>query len=167
MTALVLGMEEEGEDAATDGDDEEWCSVSSSSSPRLFRCSPGGMKEDCLYCAAGREQDAVQNAIAKEYDRLLQQNSSTGEPLAPSEVVERLVEAVQEGLGYDGRQKSEAPLLDVWVFRRRRRKRSEGANSKAVDSDSIICFTGVGDDESFDKVKAFLNSRQQRESEQQ
>ena len=100
----------------------------------------------------------MQNAIAKEYDRLLQQNSSIGEPLAPSEVVERLVEAVQEGLGHDRRPESDAPKLDVWVFRRRR-KRSGGANSKAVDSDSI-CFTGVGDAESFAKVKAFYDSRQ-------
>ena len=101
VTALVLGMDSDGEE----DDDKEECS---SSSPRLFRCSPGGMKEDCLYCAAGKEQDLVQDAIANEYDRLLQlqqQQQQSGSLLSPSEVVERLVKAVQEGLGYDNRQR--------------------------------------------------------------
>ena len=143
LTALVLGLDGSGPVVL----------------PRLFRCNSGGGKEDCLFAAAGREQEAVENAIANEYERLLQlQQQSEGSSLSPSEVVQRLVEAIQKGLGHDSRRRTgeDVPKLDVWVFRR-----SEGGSEEV----GATCFTGVGDSESFTRVKAFFDS--DPESEQQ
>jgi len=119
--------------------------------PRIMRCSAGGIQEDCLFCAAGREHEAVQNCIAKCYDKL-QSCSSAGE------AVELLVEAVREGLGQQGTSDhaaTETPLkLDVWMFR------------KSGDESMVkpVCLTGVSDSESLAKAKSFLASQDNREA---
>jgi len=119
--------------------------------PRIMRCSAGGIQEDCLFCAAGREHEAVQNCIAKCYDKL-QSCSSAGE------AVELLVEAVREGLGQQGTSghaATETPLkLDVWVFR------------KSGDASTLkpVCLTGVSDSESLAKARSFLASQDNTET---
>lgn len=109
--------------------------------PQLYRCSTGGVLEDCLYCAAGHAQEAVQSSIAKYYNEL--QNHC----LSLSEAIEVLVCAVHEGLGYDQTMTEEAPKLDVWCMRKQ---------EAFVDA---FCLSGVVDAKSFEKIQDFLTTR--------
>lgn len=131
VTALILG-----------GSD-------SSNERRLFRCSAGGIQEDCLYCTAGKDEDSIMAALAKRYEKLVATQDN------PADVVEGLVAAVQDGLGYKPKKRrkdenDDGLLLDVWVFRPDDSKRGK------IDT---TCFIGVavGDKESMAKVRGFFS----------
>ena len=141
VTALVLGHEHE---------------------PRLFRCSAGGIREDCRYCAAGQQHAAVQAALAKCYDPWASfvAEKNIGASGWHYEIVERMVRAVQEGLGFKVARKSiwkkwrndeDRVAVSVWVFP----KPLSSTNDGKYHHHQPICFTGIVDDESMSRVQAF------------
>lgn len=55
-TAIVVGIDLSSSATAASGES------------RVFRSDPGGILEDCLYCAAGKDNDKLMNQVAKQYD---------------------------------------------------------------------------------------------------
>jgi 20S proteasome alpha/beta subunit len=119
------------------GGNEPASSTSSSDPPlRLFRVSPGGSMEDCLYAAAGKGAASVMKTLADRYGRELREANA-------AEAVKRLVQVVQ-----DATENKEA-CMDVWCFQ---------------PGEAATCFTSVGTDETMKRVASHFATDQPKES---
>jgi len=76
----------------------------------LFRTDPGGILEDCLYCAAGKHQDKIMNRLADRCDDEFLTANST-------KIVSELVACVK------GDDKKVDSLVDVWILEPDARRR--------------------------------------------
>jgi 20S proteasome alpha/beta subunit len=122
--------------------------------PRLYRCSPGGVQEDCLYCSAGQSETQILKALQERYEHLVEQTNTAAHDDDVA-VIEGLVAAVRDGLGLKNTKtrrdntNDASPTLDVWVFRPDANKRG-----KTV----ATCFTGICDEESLAKMRAHYSN---------
>ena len=134
--------------------------TTTSMEPRLFRCQAGGIREDCRYCAMGQASGMVQAAVADCYETLAVATTPADVPWH-YEIVTRLVQAVQQGLGQvvlqdHGHSNDENDCLEmsVWVFPK---PLSVGHNNCQP-----ICFTGIRDAESLTRVQTFWTAQQSK-----
>jgi 20S proteasome alpha/beta subunit len=86
LTAMVIGMDPQRDHAA-----------------RLYRTDPGGILEDCLYFAGGKDQDKVMKKMTDAYE-------SIGELMNQHEIASMLVRAMAEATG------DKELELDVWII---------------------------------------------------
>jgi 20S proteasome alpha/beta subunit len=89
---------------------------------RIFRTNPGGILEDCCYCAAGRNHEDIMNQICKHYnnekDALLSPTASRSDQLG------LLLTLAKKTLGagsvHDGKDSNinadGATSMDVWML---------------------------------------------------
>ena len=69
----------------------------------IFRSDPGGILEDCLYCAAGKDHNKIMNRIADRYDNELLSANST-------RIISELVSCIK------GEHDNDDSSVDVWIL---------------------------------------------------
>lgn len=103
-TAMVLGIDE----------------VDGRCSPRLFRTDVGGILEDCLYCAAGRDQARLDKALGEELTE-----ESTNDALQTMLLLLKLVAKVDKDR-----------KVDVWLLKPSKKRRG---NTHAICMKDVVC----------------------------
>ena len=89
---------------------------------QLFRCSPGGIMEDVLYCAAGKDENALMSRMTIEYPSILKQDKKDEENTAQpptgkhnTTILRRLVSLMLKTTGRISGREVE-PRYDVWTI---------------------------------------------------
>jgi 20S proteasome alpha/beta subunit len=103
---------------------------------QLFKCSPGGIQEDCMYCTVGYDDDRILERLHTQYSNLINEtntnaNSTTTTTTTTTttneaDVIEQIVAMLHNDDYSDSdssikdeiERKENQRLTDVWVFRR-------------------------------------------------
>lgn len=138
----------------------------SNNNMRLFKCAPGGIREECWYGTVGRSEDAVLKALQERIAVPTMDVGASRSEVDAFKTVLDLMECVGSGLGYpkhrsmdivdnDDEESSpqkginaEAPNFDVWMIRgtAEGREDSTGIQRPCDGSSSDVttsCFTNV------------------------
>ena len=97
-TALVVGVDPSSFDEEGMG------------TPRLYQTDPGGIVEECTFCAAGKGRATVGKIVASLADKVQLKDSNSGKYVAAlaAAMTERVLEQLIEPKG--------TPTVDVWIF---------------------------------------------------
>lgn len=151
VTCLLLGFDQD----VDDDEEEDGCSRDSgthSNTARLYKCSPGGSMEDCLYCTAGQSESFILKVLQERYDDIVGRGEN--DSVETANVVEGLVSAVYKGLGFQAAAASSstsstrgnAPVLDVWVFSKNAKadhNNKDASTTTTTRGMTTTCFAGI------------------------
>jgi 20S proteasome alpha/beta subunit len=150
------------------GSDANQCSTNSLTfrkefpTAQLFKCSPGGIQEDCLYSTAGFNEAAMLQILHQRYSQF--NNTAT-----EGDIVEGLVSAAQQALSNDSFRMNTRTstdetddatnqlLFDVWVFRTNGSTQHNSTTCRR--NKSVTCFAGLcNSQESFAKMYEYYRN---------
>jgi 20S proteasome alpha/beta subunit len=121
-TAIIAGVDSTTNNAMKDHHDAHHTSTTTATlnagDVRIFRTNPGGIMEDCCYCAAGRKHEDIMNQISKHYnnekDALLSPTASRSAQLGV------LLTLTKKALGnvHDNNDSNnpDGTSMDVWML---------------------------------------------------
>jgi 20S proteasome alpha/beta subunit len=107
---------------------------------QLFRCTPGGLPEDCLYCCTGPHEALLISNLQEQYPQFTN--------ITQAEILKDLVTVVHSTVADDRDASKDDSVLDVWVLRGHR------SRTRAA----VSCFQGLRNTaRSFAKLHEYYN----------